>query len=87
MSYILEERAMSAEHKVLDGEFYSDEMPQVRRPFDVIRINDLAVEVRYRDGHMPMVLSAATNDVRVLRNALEQATDLKVKLGQQRCAA
>ena len=71
---------MGLEKKVLDGELYSDRTPQFRRPFDLVRINDMAVEIRYRDGHMPMVLSAPTNDPGVLRNALEKATDLKAQL-------
>jgi hypothetical protein len=76
------DRKMVVELKVLDGEFYSDKMPQIRRPFDLIRLNDMAVEVRYRDGHMPMVLNAASDDTQLLRNALEQAADLKVQIRQ-----
>jgi hypothetical protein len=71
---------MTFEVKIGSGNFYSKALPQCRHTFDLFRVNDLALEVRYRDGQNPMVVDIGDSRPETIRTALERAAELNVEL-------
>lgn len=78
---------MVFEEKIGSGNFYSKTLPQFRHTFDLFRVNDLALEVRYRDGQNPMVVDIGDSRPETIRMALERAAELTVEFQHSPSAA